>query len=169
MILSKNILSAALASVFLCIAITGVLMFVDIHLAFVEHLHIWLGFAFIAISGLHLMKNWKTFSSYFAKKTTLLSIASVGIIASLFIVLPMMLPQTSEVNPKQKILTTIMNAPLSEVARFFSLDEEMMMKQLQDGSGIEATQKQSIAEIAQANNKKNNEILHLVLNAPSVQ
>jgi hypothetical protein len=169
MILSKNILSAALASLFVCIAITGILMFVGMRLAFVEPLHIWFGLAFIAVSGLHLMKNWKTFSFYFAKKTTILSIVSVGIIASLFIIVPMLQPHSSDINPKQKIFTTVMNAPLSEVARFFSLDEEMMMKQLQDSSGIEATQKQSIAEIAKANNKKSDEILHLVLNAPSVQ
>ncbi|MDD3342735.1 MAG: DUF4405 domain-containing protein [Sulfurospirillaceae bacterium] len=169
MIFSRNILSAILASFFIFVAITGVLMFVGIRLAFVEPLHIWLGLAFIVVSGLHLMKNWKTFSSYFAKKTTVLSMVSVGIIASLFIVVPMLLPHSSEVNPKQKIFTTVMNAPLSEVARFFNLDEEMMMKQLQDGSGIETIQKQSIAQIAQSNHKKSDEILQLVLNAPSAQ
>ena len=169
MILSKNILSALLASAFVCIAITGILMFVGMRFAFVEPLHIWLGLTFIVISGLHLMKNWKIFSSYFAKKTTVLSMLSVAIIASLFILVPMLQPQSTDVNPKQKIFTTVMNAPLSDVARFFSLDEEMMMKQLQDGSGIEATNRQSIAQIAKANDKKSDEILHLVLNAPSAQ
>ena len=61
-----------------------------------------------------------------------------------------------------------MSAPLSKVAAFVDLDDEMMVKVLADKQII-ASSKQSVTEIAKANGKTNDEILAIVFTAPKVQ
>lgn len=61
-----------------------------------------------------------------------------------------------------------MNAPLSKVAAFVDLDDEMMIKMLAQKQ-ILASSKQSVLEIAKASGKTNDEILNIVFNAPKAQ
>ena len=61
-----------------------------------------------------------------------------------------------------------MSAPLSKVAAFVDLDEELMVKALADHQ-ILASSKQSVIEIAKANGKTNDDILNLVFTASKVQ
>lgn len=53
------------------------------------------------------------------------------------------------------------------MAAFVDLDEAMMVKVLADKQII-ASSKQSVSEIAKANDKTNDDILNIVFTAPSV-
>jgi len=164
-VIPRNILSALLTVMFAVVAITGVMMYFKIRVLSSEALHIWLGFAFVAISCLHLLKNWSGFISYFKKRSTLLSILCGFLIILAFVVPPLVNPQEKGVNPKGKIIGTMMSAPLSKIAAFVDLDEEMMVKKLADNQ-ILASSKQSVSEIAKANEKSNDEVLSIVFSAP---
>ena len=164
-VIPRNILSSLLTVMFAVVSITGVMMFFKIRILSSEALHIWLGFAFVAISCLHLFKNWNGFLSYFKKRSTLLSILFGLMVILAFIVPPLLIPQEKSVNPKGKIIGTMMSAPLSKLATFADLDEEMMVKALANKQ-ILASSKQSISEIAKANDKTNDEVLNIVFSAP---
>lgn len=55
----------------------------------------------------------------------------------------------------------MMSAPLSKIATFVDLDEGMVIKALAD-KHITASNRQSVLEIAKANDKTNDEILNIV-------
>lgn len=167
-VIPRNILSALLTVMFAVVAITGVMMFFKIRMFSSEALHIWLGLAFVAISCLHLFKNWSGFLSYFKKRSTLLSILFGFLVILAFVVPPLVNPVEKGVNPKGAVIGAMMNASLSKVAVFVGLDEEMMVKVLADKQ-IVASSKQSVSEIAKANGKTNDEILNIVFTAPKVQ
>jgi len=167
-VIPRNILSALLTVMFAVVSITGVMMFFKIRMLSSETLHIWLGFAFVTISCLHLLKNWNGFLSYFKKRSTLLSIFFGFLVILVFIIPPLVSPVEKGVNPKGVVIGAMMNAPLSKVAVFVSLDEEMMVKVLADKQ-IVASSKQSVSEIAKANGKTNDEILNIVFLAPKAQ
>ncbi|WP_263833359.1 DUF4405 domain-containing protein [Sulfurospirillum oryzae] len=165
-VIPRNILSALLCVVFVIVSITGIMMFFKIRPLSTETLHIWLGLAFVLASCLHLLKNWSAFLSYFKKRSTVLSMLFGVLITAVFIVTPLLMPQQEKgMNPKGKIIGTMMNAPLFKVAAFVDLDEEMMVKVLADKK-IVASSKQSVLEIAKANDKTNDDILNLVFAAP---
>lgn len=167
-VVPRNVLSAFLSIMFAVVSITGVMMYFKIRVLSSEALHIWLGFAFVAISCLHLFKNWSGFLSYFKKRSTVLSLLFGVVVILAFVVPPLVNPQEKGVNPKGKIIGTMMNAPLSKVAAFVDLDEEIMVKLLANQQ-ILASSKQSVSEIAKASGKTNDEILAIVFKAPSVQ
>lgn len=163
-VIPRNILSGLLTVMFAVVSITGVMMFFKIRVLSSEALHIWLGFVFVVISCLHLFKNWNGFLSYFKKRSTFLSILLGCVVILAFVVPPLFMPQVKNVNPKGKIIGTMMNAPLSKVATFVDLDEEMIIKNLAD-QHIMASSKQSVVEIAQSNDKTNDEILNIVFSS----
>lgn len=167
-VIPRNILSALLTVMFAVVSITGVMMFFKIRILSSETLHIWLGFAFVTISCLHLLKNWNGFLSYFKKRSTLLSIFFGFFVILAFIVPPLVSPLEKGVNPKGAVIGAMMSAPLSKVAVFVDLDEEMMVKVLADKQ-IVASSKQSVSEIAKANGKTNDEILNIVFSAPKAR
>lgn len=167
-VIPRNILSALLTVMFAVVSITGVMMFFKIRILSSETIHIWLGFAFVAISCLHLLKNWNGFLSYFKKRSTLLSIFFGFLVILAFVVPPLVNPAEKGVNPKGAVIGTMMSASLSKVAVFVGLDEEMMVKVLADKQ-IVASSKQSVSEIAKANGKTNDEILNIVFTAPKAQ
>lgn len=163
MFFPRNIVSALLTALFAVVAISGVLMFFKIRLLAMESLHIWLGLAFVVIAALHLAKNWTAFGTYFKKKSTLLSLGSVCVVCAIFVAVPLLNSTQKGVNPKQKIFSTVMSVPLSNVAQFFNLDAQMMVKNLHDRYQIVATVKQSVGEITKTSGKSSDEILQIVL------
>ncbi|KFL34277.1 MULTISPECIES: DUF4405 domain-containing protein [unclassified Sulfurospirillum] len=164
-VIPRNVLSAVLTVVFVVVSITGVLMYFKIRMFSVQSLHIWLGFAFAIAGCLHLFKNWSGFLSYFKKRSTMVSIAFALCVTATFIILPLINPQAKNIFPKNQLFSAMLNAPLSKVAAFVALDEEMMAKKLADHQ-ILASHKQSVSEIAKANEKSNDEVLNIVFSAP---
>lgn len=165
----RNIVSAFLTALFAVVAISGVLMFFKIRLLAMESLHIWLGLAFVLMAVFHLAKNWTAFGTYFKKKSTLLSIGVVCVVCAIFVAVPLLDTTEKGVNPKQKIFSTVMSVPLSNVAQFFKLDGEMMVKNLYDQRQIIATTQQSVGEITRISGKSSDEILQIILSAPTKQ
>lgn len=165
----RNILSALLMVMFSIVSITGVMMYFKIRMLSSEALHIWLGFTFVVLSALHLFKNWNGFFSYFKKRSTLLSmIFGLGVI--LAFVLPPLLNPTSQksINPKSVVFKAMMSAPLSNLTAFVNLDDELIVKALAEKQ-IRASHKQSITEIAKANDKTNDEVMAIVFSTSKVQ
>lgn len=167
-VVPRNILSALLAVMFVIVSITGVMMYFKIKILSSEALHIWLGFAFVGICSLHVLKNWSGFLSYFKKRSTHIATLLSFFVILAFIVPPLINPSDTGINPKNIIIGSMMNEPLSKVAVFVNLDEEMMVKALADKQ-IVASSKQSVLEIAKANDKSNKDILNIIFNIQRAQ
>ena len=60
----KENLSPFMTVVFLVIAVTGLLMSFDIHVAGMGYLHKWLGIIFIIAGTVHLFLNWRRLRIY---------------------------------------------------------------------------------------------------------
>ena len=69
-IIPRNILSTLLMLFFTIVSITGIMMYFKIRIFSSEVLHIWLGFACVALVWLHVVKNWSAFSSYLKRRST---------------------------------------------------------------------------------------------------
>ncbi|MDD3325318.1 MAG: DUF4405 domain-containing protein [Sulfurospirillaceae bacterium] len=158
---SRNILSAFLMVMFIVVSITGVMMYFKIRIFSAEALHIWLGFLFVGLSSMHLLKNWSAFCSYFKKRSTFLSLSAGIIICCAFIIPPLFSSAPKEVSPKSVIIGTMMNAPLAKVALFVDLDVYNVIEVLKN-KNIVADMDKSISQIAKVNNKPKEEILGLV-------
>ena len=167
-VIPRNILSALLSVIFLVISITGILMYFKIRMFSIQTLHIWLGFAFVLAGCLHLFKNWRGFLSYFKKRSTFLSIAFGVFVIISFIAVPLINPHEKSVSPRNQLFKVMMGTPLFQVADFMDLDADRMVKALADEQ-ITASKKQSILEIAQANEKSNDAIVKIVFKAQKVQ
>ena len=62
-------------------SVTGILLFFHIKNGVIFSLHEWLGWAFVVISVIHLLLNWKPFICYFKKKAAYLSILAISVFA----------------------------------------------------------------------------------------
>ncbi len=160
----RNIVSSFLMVLFMVVSITGVMMYFKIRILSSEALHIWLGFAFVALACVHVIKNWSGFSTYFKKRSTLVSIGVCLLIVMAFVVPPLIYPQQKGINPKAKIISTMMNAPLSKLAVFVDMDVQNMVKSLSDKE-IVVTQDESISGIAKRTHLKTDDLLAIVFSA----
>ena len=167
-VIPRNILSALLSVVFVVVSITGILMYFKVRMFSIQTLHIWLGFAFALVGCLHLFKNWKGFLSYFKKRSTVVSIAFGVLVTLTFIVVPLINPQEKSISPRNQLLRVMMQSPLSKVADFMDLDADQMVKALAEKQVV-ASKKQSVLEIAQANDKSNDEIVTIVFKSQKIQ
>lgn len=156
---SRNVLSGFLAVLFIAVSITGVMMYFKIRIFSSETIHIWIGFLFVLISLLHLVKNWSGFLSYFKKSSTFGAISAGFFLVALFVIVPLFGPQDKGINPKGAMINALMNAPIEKIAVFLDMDGALMIKRLSDQKQIMVSPKQSVSEIAKANHKNNDEIL----------
>lgn len=164
----RNVLSALLSVVFVVVSVTGVMMYFKMRMFSIQTLHIWLGFAFALVGCLHLFKNWQGFCFYFKKRSTLVSVLLGVSVTLAFILIPLINPQTKSPSPKNQLFSVMMQAPLSKVAAFMDKDADQMLKALAHKQ-IVASYRQSVAEIAQSNNRSSDEVLRIVFNAATVE
>jgi len=165
-VIPRNVLSAFLTVMFAIVSITGIMMYFKIRVLSSETLHIWLGFAFVAISCLHLLKNWNGFISYFKKRSTFLAILFSGLVVSAFMVYPMLNPEPKGVNPKGKVFGAMFNTSLSKLADFTDFEVHVMLENFANEK-ILASATQSVSEIARANQKSNDEVLAIAFRLPN--
>ncbi|WP_060824958.1 DUF4405 domain-containing protein [Sulfurospirillum cavolei] len=166
-VIARNIVSSLLMILFSVVSVTGVMMFFKIRILSGEVLHIWLGFVFVLISCLHVMKNWNNVRIYFTKRSTHFTFLLGLCVVVVFVAMPLFQPQERTINPKGLIFQTMMSAPLSKLAAFTDIDEELMVKELANRN-ISASGRQSILEIAKANDTTNDAILKIVFSVPAM-
>lgn len=76
-------LSPFIAIAFTIVVLTGLLMFFHIGHGYLKNVHEWIGLLFGVAAALHLLLNWRLFTSYFKQRRALVSMASVVLLATL--------------------------------------------------------------------------------------
>jgi len=161
-VLPRNVVSGFLFVSFLAVALTGILMFFKIRVLSTEAIHIWLGLGMVIIVWFHLVKNWVGFKGYFKKSSTYVALVVGILIIALFVAVPLLDNAPEKVNPKALVFKALMDQPLEKVAVFLDMDAETMLKRLSDDGHMVASARQSVSEIAKANDTDNGRVLALI-------
>jgi len=85
--MEKNVLQRTWISPFTCVTftvvgVTGLLLAFHIKSSGIKALHEWIGYAFTLAGVMHLLVNWKTFTTHFRNRAALLALFA-GVILSL--------------------------------------------------------------------------------------
>jgi hypothetical protein len=138
-------------SAFIVSGVTGLMLFFHLEAGLVKPFHEWLSWAFVAGAVFHTAAHWKSFKSYFSRKTAL-AIISTGAIAVLAAI---MIPSKGgHGNPFMKISATLASAPLETVAGVVHLTPEAAVEKLGKSGLKVADSNRSVKQIAAENGKK---------------
>ena len=141
----KNIATSLTSTVFLVIAITGVLMYFHILDQYTKELHEIIGLVFVVASLAHVFYNWNSMKSYFSKKVFLVALGGMFIVSLGFI-----LNAKEGENPKTKIINLVLNAPIEKSVSLLGSDINTMEAKLKN-AGIKFNNEGSIEEISKNN------------------
>lgn len=76
----RSFISPFVAVTFFAVSITGILMLFHIKLGGIHAIHEWGGIAFVVGGSIHLILNWKAFTSYFKKSKAMYVVLAGGLI-----------------------------------------------------------------------------------------
>lgn len=141
----RDIATSFTATMFIVMAITGILMFFHILDRYTKNLHEILGLAFVVAVIFHVIFNWKGMKSYFTKKV--FAVASILVLA---VALGFIANTKDGKNPKRVIIDSILNAPINNSFVILNGDVDMAKTQL-ESAGIMIKTADSIQEIADKN------------------
>lgn len=158
--LSKKYITTPVIAAFGIMGISGVLMFFHIKDSGIVTMHEWIGILFVIVAVLHVVVNWKAFSSYFSKAATILPmlvILAVG--AGVYGV-----NSAGEGgNPVKKVVGKLTQVPLSDVAPALGMStDEAIAKLKGSGIGVES-ELDSVATIAGLNGQKSFDLLGILV------
>ena len=144
---TRNWSTPAIIASGIFVAISGVLMFFGIHNP-IGLAHEWIGLIFAAAILLHVLNHWRAFNNYFSQK---LALGVVGAIAIATSGLVFTSANQEGGDVKMRIIQSIENAPLAEVAALIDQQADDITARFKSaGFEVEATH-QSINEIARKN------------------
>lgn len=144
---------------FVVVALTGILMLVDVKNATIKELHELVSVLFVVAAGLHLILNWNCFVTYLRKPLTiLLAVAVAALVALMF---------TGNGSggrpPVMAVLGRIAAAPLAQTASFLGVSVEESLTRLKEQGLQVSGESESIADIAKNNGRDAMEIVGFLL------
>jgi hypothetical protein len=148
-------------SAFIISGITGLMLFFHLEAGLVKPVHEWLSWAFVAGALIHTAAHWKSFKSYFSRKTALAIISAGAIIVLAAVTIP---SRGGHGNPFMKISGTLASAPLGTVAGIVHLTPEQAVEKLGKSGLKVADSSQTVKMIAADNGKKEIVVLEALFN-----
>lgn len=147
------------AGSFIIMAVTGVLMFLKIEVGYIKPVHEWLSWLMVVGVSLHTIANWKSFAPYFSKIPAV-SIISIGVAITALAVFMPASPEGG--SPKAKMIKSIESARLETVAELAGKDSYDIIATLEQKGISVKDPSMTIRQIAEANQKKEMDVLGLV-------
>lgn len=140
--LQKNIATSLTALAFLVVGVSGVLMYFHLFKEYTEELHEIIGLFFVVIVLVHVFYNFKSMKAHFKTKAFWIGAILITTISLTFIL------NTKEGNnPKQAIMTLLLNAPITNSVKIFDTNISHVENKL-ESEGIEIHMNDSIDSIA---------------------
>jgi len=152
--------TSSTATVFIVIAITGVMLFFHLFESNVKELHEVMGVVFVVAALAHIAANWRAMRNYFSKKIFILIGTIVAIVVVGFIA-PTLAPKTKGENPKKVLIDSMLHAPIEHSFAILAGDSDVAKAKLQT-QGIEL-KGDSIDAIAKANQTSPFKIVTMLL------
>jgi peptidoglycan/LPS O-acetylase OafA/YrhL len=130
---------------FLLMAVTGILMFFHLDTGLNKEAHEWLGWAMVAGVALHSVANWGAFTRHLGRRSAQ---AIVGVFALVLMGSFFIQPDQNDGNPAKLAISTVLSAPLSQVARLSGQSPQALSDKLTQAGFKVASTEQSLAQIA---------------------
>lgn len=153
----RDVATSFTATMFLVIAISGIMMYFHFMDRAVKELHEVIGLAFVVAALLHIYVNWAAMKRYFSKKVFIAAVVIVGLISAGYISVGL----SEGESPKKLIVAKVLEAPLAESFALFGGYAQAETK-LQK-HGIKLADAKSIKELAKANNSSPYELVKLLM------
>jgi len=145
---------------FLLSAVTGILMFFHVNIGLVHPVHEWLSWAMVAGVALHLSANWRGFARYFSQGAGRLVIALFAAMT-----IGALLPIGADA-PKASggaVMHALHDSSVDTVARVAKRTPDEVMARLRDAGLKVDSADQTIAALAENNQRDPMEVLALAL------
>jgi hypothetical protein len=158
----RSIITPITTASFVIVALTGVLMLVDVKSATIKEFHEMVSIVFVVAAAAHLVVNWGSFACYLRKPLTiLLGVVVVALVALLF---------TgngggSRGRSPMEIFARMEGASLAQVAPVLGVSAGESVAFLKAQGFQVSGESQSIGDIAKNNGKRGMEVLSLLLAA----
>lgn len=155
-------LAGALA---LVICITGVMMFYGVFKGEVQAMHEWLGMAFVVAVVLHLVRHRRPVVHLMTQQRTLVLIGLTALISASFIVLA----PAKEGNPVRQVVSSVMRAPISDLAPVLGISTEEAVARLTQAGAREPAAAKSIEVLARESGVNPMKLVAAVTAPPKVK
>lgn len=155
--LSRNFVTPLITTIFIVVAVSGVLMFFHLFDGYTEVVHEILGLFFVIFSGFHIILNWNALKIHFKKRFFMPAAITVVALSVLLIV------QQSG-NPKFDTILyeRIANAPVGDVLKVLQVDSVKAVKKL-EANGISYKEETTMKEIWMNNNLHPQKVFDLIM------
>jgi hypothetical protein len=146
-------------------SVTGLLIFFDIEMGFVEPVHKWLSWLLVGSILFHVISNWKKFTGYFSQKT-----GRAVIVTALFITILSLLPlfgndkkEHGQESQGKTALKALEESSLETIALVIKTTPQNLVEQLAKSGIIVKDPSLTIQEIAKINGKIDKVVLGTLL------
>jgi len=146
---------------FVLVALTGILMLVDVKSATIKELHEMVSILFVVVVGVHLALNWSCFASYLRKPLTIV----LGVVVVVLVVLMFTAGGGGSHGGRSpmEIFARIETASLAQVAPVLGASVEESVALLKAKGLQVSSENESIADIAKKNDQRAMDIISSLL------
>ncbi|WP_114694019.1 DUF4405 domain-containing protein [Motiliproteus coralliicola] len=130
----------------LIVSVTGIMLFFHLAEGLIMAAHEWIGIAFVAIVGLHVLNHWRPFKGYFYRKRALNLILGTFVIAAAFV-----FSADSGPHPLERVARQIEQSSVSAVATLQQRPVGELRVALESEGLILNGNEQTLAQLAQDN------------------
>jgi hypothetical protein len=158
--LSKSIVTPITAALFAIVALTGMLLLVDVRSGPVEGFHTLMSVLFVVFAGIHLALNWACFVSYLKRPATMV----LGAVSAALIAFVVTSADVERPHPPggMGVLRRIETAPLGDVAPLFGISTDDAAGLLRARGLSVSGEGQTIADIAHSSGRHPQEVLSVL-------
>lgn len=156
--LNRNFITPFVASIFIMIGITGVLMFWHLLDGYTEFVHESMGLLFVVVAVMHVLVNWKSLKSHL-RKTVLLPVALAVMTTAAGL---LTVQQLFFVRVDDMVIERVLSAPIKESFHLLGIEYTTASGKLEN-KGIHIGEALTIEEIWQVNQVDPQEVMELLL------
>jgi len=143
-------------------AVTGILIFFEIEIGLVEPIHKWLSWLLVCGVALHVISNWKQFTSYFSKKPAI-GIIGAALLITIASVLPLSGEDEEKENPAKMAAYALASSSIETVAQVVKTTPTALVEQLGAKGIVVNDTAATVEQIAKNNGKHPKEVLGDIL------
>ncbi|WP_421863738.1 DUF4405 domain-containing protein [Motiliproteus sp.] len=146
----------------LIVTVTGVMLFFHLAEGLIMTAHEWIGVAFVAIVGLHVLNHWKPFKRYFYQKRALSLILGTFLIAGV-----LLFSGDKEPHPLERVARQMEQSSIRAMAALQHRPVDELRIAL-ESEGLRLTgNEQTLAELAQENDVHLFRLIELLFAQPA--
>jgi hypothetical protein len=161
---------------FLAVAVTGVMLFFDMHSRQLFEVHEWVGIIFVVALLLHLVRNWRGLLAMMSSTRNKAIVGGLGAVALLFVIGSAPFGYGGghgggyghghQFHASRQVMHRLADAPITKLAPALGMTSAEAIARLQKGGVVVEGPNQSLADIAEKQDAELPRLLGLVMTEP---